>query len=75
MIRPRDGRPPSFIRSQYAVGQIDPNATEEDARWILEGVVHELMKHVPDPRLGEITIVYYDGTPAQIRALWKPANQ
>jgi hypothetical protein len=75
MIRPRDGRPPSFIRSQYAVGQIDPNATEERVKWVIEGVVHELLKDIPDPRLGEITIVHYDGMPAQIRALWNPDSQ
>lgn len=73
MIRPREPRrrPPA----QYAAGNIDPNATEEQVKWLVEATVRHLLKDIADPRHGEITIVHYDGTPAQIRALWNPAPQ
>lgn len=56
----------------YAIGPIDPTATEEAARWVVEQTVRELLTRVPDPRRGEITISYFDGLPGQVRDYWAP---
>lgn len=71
LMRPRDPR--TYQPRQHAVAEIDPSATEEEAKWTLEAAVHELLKRVPDPRTGEITITFYAGMPRhQVRAIWEP---